>query len=137
MIVHNYVCKKINVHSCILVKGICVYFKYIHVYFICIYIWIYTDNRYICSLCMFYSSFHWGTSFPFYYPPTTTFISLSASLAFIAYIFFPNPTSDIQMLMYLVHLNMKHDKLDFHFAHPLLSLVSYTILSPQFLILLT
>lgn len=32
--------------------------------------------------------------------------------------FFPDATSDIQIFMYLVHLNMKHGKLDFYFAHP-------------------
>lgn len=67
------------------------------------------------SVYIFYSSFHWGTFFPFYYPPTTTFISLSTSLAFITYIFFPDATSDIQMFMYPVHLKMKHGKLDFYF----------------------
>lgn len=41
------------------------------------------------SLYIFYSSFHRGTVFPFYYSPTVTFIFLSTSLAFITYIFFP------------------------------------------------
>lgn len=67
------------------------------------------------SLYIFYSSFHGGTVFPFYYSPTATFIFLSTSLATF---FSPDATSDIQIFMYLVHLNMKHGKLDFYFAHP-------------------
>lgn len=114
MIVHDYVCKKINVHSCILVKSICVYFKYIHVYFICIYIWIYIANRYIC-LCVYFivhsigelsllSSSHHHFDFSLYLPCNL-----------IIYIFFLNATSDIQMFMYLVHLDIKHGKTRFLF----------------------
>lgn len=70
------------------------------------------------SLYIFYSSFRGGSVFPFYYSPTATFIFLSTSLASSPTFFFPDATSDIQIFMYLVHLNMKHGQLDFYFAHP-------------------
>lgn len=70
------------------------------------------------SLYILYSSFRGGSVFPFYYSPTATFIFLSTSLASSPTFFFPDATSDIQIFMYLVHLNMKHGQLDFYFAHP-------------------
>ena len=69
------------------------------------------------SLYIFYSSFHRGTVFPFIIlPPPLSFFSLPP-LPLSPTFFFPDATSDIQIFMYLVHLNMKHGKLDFYFAH--------------------
>lgn len=112
--------QKINVHSYILVKGVCVFLKYIHPYFICIYIWIWIDNRYIC-VCVYILEFIPFGELPF------PFILLALPLLFLFFPclrhlhFFPNPTSDIQIFTYLVRLNVKYGKLDFYFyfAYPI------------------
>lgn len=112
-------------------------------------IYIYTSYAYISGstfivdiyvLCIYFIV-HSIEELPFSFnilPPTLLFLSLPP-LPSSPTFFSPDATSDIQMFMYLVHLNMKHGKQDFFFcfAHPLLSLVSYTILSPQLLILLS
>ena len=70
------------------------------------------------SLYIFYNSFHRGTVFPFIIlPPPLSFFSLPP-LPLSPTFFFPDAPSDIQIFMYPVHLNMKHGKLDFYFAHP-------------------
>lgn len=72
-------------------------------------------------LCIYFIVHSTGKlSFPFIIlPPPLLFLSLP-SLPSSPTFFFPDATSDIQMFMYLVHLNMKHGKLDFYFyfAHP-------------------
>lgn len=86
-------------------------------------IYIYTSYAYISGstfiidiyvLCIYFIVHSIGElPFPFIIlPPPLLFLSLPP-LPSSPTFFSPDATSDIQMFMYLVHLNMKHGKLDF------------------------